>query len=1291
MVFKRFLALIAFFYLFLFSAQSSHAGEEAALVTFLNIDRFQAYIEKWQMHMSSQGKENLVVALGEITPETISKMNLNSTQLSDAFNYDKLILKILKEKSPTLKVSLGDVSWPYDFYKRKLNEAYVIAPVTPRNKGVVYQGIISDVDSDYPLPQKNLNPDNVLLDVDHYVSDRSTRGVFWEASKSGREIELHIGPVSNFHASLKARGMKVIGTIKTRARNYNPIYLVQSPGEKDFHYAISEIGGADRLKHYSMQINLIRWKNGEKLASIPPVSVFGDALLNLRQEAVVLEKVLSTLPLADKVIIGQKGAFERTFLSLSKAESLIEFQKSNPKVVASLLDEEELAFLLKAQNDPDLLLRHCMKNAAKWDKLYENLFPYFSKYKISPASQFTVFNLDRGTYQISDYFLKSKNKKIQRWRIVSNSWGDEILPVAKALRATGHKDIIYIGTAGSLGGNNLQVGDVVIPSSTIDSNGIKYKLATDIGPHGAKEIETVVSVSSPFEETEEWLKSNKGKAQAVEIETAHLASVFNKTGDRLQAFLLVSDIVGAEGQDLAMASSSDRRAALIDTIEAIFDDGKVSFPAAVESVTKFALTKWIDEIAPSRDLASKYHIKKLAEGRGISTKLELQKLLEEELGFTTKVLVKRLQIADDKLTLVFDRLSDAGLKPKMSLSGEFIEGRWSPRQGPIAILLSASNKEIEAEIKSILDKIKKSDKDFVKFLTVQVARGPPPPEYISLGVFNLDELSLLETYQDSALAYGGLAFTETRTGELKFVQVGDGLVTKRKEGLSFFPPNQSTEELLKELSEAGNSKNILIKEIKFMNKAAGANRPWEISLTVVDELADGRLAQIIPVIDGKSKNLTILLQITKDGLKNPAVVLEELIHLQQITGTPVPWKNKTVLKSFIHPFHWAEIVANANAGDLEALEKLARLELEASLTSEDAVRYYQKEGLFASSDQSKIIDDYLEARKKHAEELYKKIVLEARAEMKVRNESWERAKKVFSKLEENQNKFNDLVAKGDRKGVRKLIETYLPWDKMAPSEKNVWKIWLEAIENPDPKRSQIVFRGMYDDTILRTQKGEPFLMSTVMTRNQGNYTRRLRSLDTMRDKFGREAIRDASSRYNLPRGKNPPSVSVMMANHATEPLGSPFLSVANYDVATKFGPRQLGAFNIDERRLILNALAPDKYLWEQEKLVPLVIFPDEVVHFHDYRKDPVEGIGRNSPALRKKHYLAEVEKKLGRPLKSHEISGKGTDAEFLQESYRRLKLEVLDSSRLPKTSNCPRNINIINRINQAARELLDVK
>lgn len=1239
-------------------AAFAQTAEVDELQKLLDLDRFHAYVGRWSETMKGRGKIEIAKAMMTVSPGDIAAMNLSAQKLADAKHYDDLIYQILKKKFPNLNVTPNDVQWAYNFYKNKLNEAYKVGSV--RNLAT------SPFPSLDPLPNTPVKPfdlsGEILLDVDGYVADRTTRAVFWEASKSNRAIELHVGTPGSFKEHLASQGAKIIGEVKSQARNYNPIYLVQYPGEDTFHYAITEIAGNDRVKHLAMQSQLVRWKNANgTLSPMPPVRVVGDATAKLLAEEANLKRVLQTLPPADNVLIGQKGAFERTVGSLAKVNALKALEDEYPKALAKL-SEPQLKFLKKIREPGVNLTELVMKEASTVDDLYEAALPVFEKLKFPVATTGTVFNLDRGSFELSDYILEGPNGKPQRWRVFSNVWGDEVIPVAKALKETGHTQITYIGTAGALPGSGLKVGDLVVPNSAMNQFGESFVLQNaDKLPTGAKTINTVVNVASPFEETTDWLQTVKGKAQAVEVETAHLGKIFSGKNDKVKTYLLISDVVGVEGETLASASSSARRKAQINAFVSMFDEAGVKGTLPVSAIK--GLESWIDELAPNRDVASKFHLLREAEARGLSTKKEIQKLIDEIPGFTTARLEKALATSDQRFWLLEETIANADVSPKWSVSRQFVEGRWSPSQVP-EIHLQVSSLKAEKELRAALSKLEAADKNFAKSLKVTIAREAAGSEWIRLT--DLPENGLTGLYLDSALGYGGIANTQTSGGALKLVKVAPSNTGRASGTLAYFEPNKATLELLEQLQGQGSAAKILRDEIATLNKAAGPNKPWEIVFKVVDDLPAGKLAQISPVLSGQADNLTIQLLMTKQGMKNPAVVMEELIHLQQITGAPVPWKKSTELKAFVHPYHWAETVANAKAGSAQAIEKLARLELEAAQLSEDAVRFYRKKGLFAAD--KELIEQYLKTRTAHAEELYSEVAKAARLDWKNKKASWERAKSVFASLEKQSLKLNDLVAKGDRKGVRKLIDTYLPWDLMEPSEKKVWKDWLDAIEFPNKDKVKLVFRGMYDDTIMRAQDGTPYIMSTVLSRNQGNYTRRLRSLSTMREKFGSQALRDAYSAYNLPGAKNPGSVSVLMANHAIEAKGSPFISTASYDVATKFGPRQIGAFELEPRRFALNALAPDIYLYQKEHLTPLIIFPDEVAYFHDYAANPVPGVGPRDPVNRKKHFLAEVEKRLNRKLTPAEISGIGTDKEFLQESFEKLKPMILEPEKLPTVS-----------------------
>ncbi|HRO68195.1 MAG TPA: hypothetical protein PL182_11570, partial [Pseudobdellovibrionaceae bacterium] len=235
---------------------------------------------------------------------------------------------------------------------------------------------------------------------------------------------------------------------------------------------------------------------------------------------------------------------------------------------------------------------------------------------------------------------------------------------------------------------------------------------------------------------------------------------------------------------------------------------------------------------------------------------------------------------------------------------------------------------------------------------------------------------------------------------------------------------------------------------------------------------------------------------------------------------------------------------------------------------------------------------------------------------------WKKETQVFEKLEAMELKLNDLVVRNDRRGVRRLIETYLPWPLMEPSEAKIWKSWLDAIEFPRADKTKIAFRGVDYKTDfiqrLETPEGTKIgFMSTLLTKNQGSYTRRLRSLSTKRLENADDesmALKKTGGHYKI---------ADQMRRHSIDPIGSVFLSftplpavAAGFVGDTKFLPADsldakpvagggLLAVKMDSRRLIPNLSS--RHVAEYEYLAPLVIFPDEIVKYEEFEQHKLDG------------------------------------------------------------------------------------
>ncbi|WP_413290805.1 hypothetical protein [Bdellovibrio sp. HCB337] len=231
-------------------------------------------------------------------------------------------------------------------------------------------------------------------------------------------------------------------------------------------------------------------------------------------------------------------------------------------------------------------------------------------------------------------------------------------------------------------------------------------------------------------------------------------------------------------------------------------------------------------------------------------------------------------------------------------------------------------------------------------------------------------------------------------------------------------------------------------------------------------------------------------------------------------------------------------------------------------------------------------------------------------ELRQREKNWETWKKqtgTLDALDKAQMKLDDYVRNNDRAGARKLIEAYLPWPVMEPFETRMWKSWLEALEKkPTAKESIVLFRGVDYDTDNRFygKDNRPGFMSPMLTKNQGNYNRRLRSYANRRVSNGGLAH---DTEKKIPQIA---LISKQFEAHAEDPIGSAFLSLTSsvqptLDFAGRFNifkKRANGAFmavRLHPSRAISNGPASSGYVGEQEHLLPLLLFPEDIIYYEE--------------------------------------------------------------------------------------------
>ncbi|MGZ3787699.1 MAG: hypothetical protein ACXVLQ_04210 [Bacteriovorax sp.] len=360
----------------------------------------------------------------------------------------------------------------------------------------------------------------------------------------------------------------------------------------------------------------------------------------------------------------------------------------------------------------------------------------------------------------------------------------------------------------------------------------------------------------------------------------------------------------------------------------------------------------------------------------------------------------------------------------------------------------------------------------------------------------------------------------------------------------------------------------------------------EIAVEFVEDNTLPKGVAYFPEFQVKDNAYKIVVLHSKEAI-NDSVASAELLNFLRTL------KNDQFFMSHFAAF---EMYYNALEQDPIAAQNWAKIrEAAANLGPTSAFNEPQTlEGLKVRHDEwTKEKEDYAEMAKKELKQ-QKKLDLERRA--------------VIDALDKaaDDHQFKNLVAQNDRTGVADLLKKYLPWEQMAPFEKRYWETYLDAIVHPLPMEQRIfVYRGVNDDFIYSAYKGgkeiekevaqkegNVFVMSTIITKNQGTWNRRLRSLTAMNEKF----IATNSKLEN--EFTKSARIMTMFVNHSLQPQGSPFLSFTpKFNVAYSFGSNKMSAYALDPRILSFNFAS--KFKNEVEFLVPLVTFPEDVVGFYD--------------------------------------------------------------------------------------------
>jgi hypothetical protein len=293
-------------------------------------------------------------------------------------------------------------------------------------------------------------------------------------------------------------------------------------------------------------------------------------------------------------------------------------------------------------------------------------------------------------------------------------------------------------------------------------------------------------------------------------------------------------------------------------------------------------------------------------------------------------------------------------------------------------------------------------------------------------------------------------------------------------------------------------------------------------------------------------------------------------------------------EKFLNTYSLYELYFNASAGDFRSLQTVANLR---KLAVQDTFQ-----PIFPGAQTSKEQQSYWENIVSQFESQEKKY----NKQVKVHNSERKVVMDALDKVSDDQ-QFRNLVAKNDRKGAAELLRSYLPWEEMPPFEKKFWETHLKVMVDPLPIEQRVlIYRGIDDDVIQKSQlagkvlteeeaikEQQIFLMSTMMTKNQGTWNRRLRSLTSMYEKF---IATDNSGKSDF---VSTARISTMLYKHSREPKGSPFLSFSpDLIIAQKFGLSKLTAYFLDPRLIYFNNASG--YMSEIEFLLPIASFPEDL-------------------------------------------------------------------------------------------------
>lgn len=340
--------------------------------------------------------------------------------------------------------------------------------------------------------------------------------------------------------------------------------------------------------------------------------------------------------------------------------------------------------------------------------------------------------------------------------------------------------------------------------------------------------------------------------------------------------------------------------------------------------------------------------------------------------------------------------------------------------------------------------------------------------------------------------------------------------------------------------------------------------PSRVLIEYVDEeLADGELFKI-----------TNEFEVTDDVVK-VKVFRNSTAEIVENDYGKVAMRLRTLIGEQNNPAFLIESLYNIRQNDLISLEELMS---------------FHADYLEAKYSRTPAENDYLEFIK----EKKKKVAAANKPTKKEIKNLKKQRKALLKELDKADGQLKELVQQNKRKEVADLLDKYLPREEFSAFENRYWDQILEAIRNPLPIEKRVVLYRGFDKTNNILHKAEYKGVNTVvpfavmLDKNQGSYNRRLRSIETMMDKvITQSSVLTSSNDTKAHR------ISMIMHNHKSVPVGSPYLSFSSkFETAQAFSNSYLGAYAIDPRIMVPSITSGFS---ENEWLTPLVTFPDEFI------------------------------------------------------------------------------------------------